>query len=192
MMNDESRSAPEDRRAHVTRIRLATCAILLLLLADSARAAAQAPERPSPPASEQDLLLAPPAGAPNRARRVLFELRLAESQPVRGLTIEGTVKGTGKKIYPHYNTVLANADVLHAGVVSTAGRHDIEIVFTREGIARLAAAAVKHQGRPLAIILDGDIAADFTVRTLSTDRIVFDAGFSEGEANRIAAGLNNW
>src|SRR4029079_13118738 len=37
-------------------------------------------------------------------RRVFLEVRLAETEPVRGLTFEAPVKGSEKKVHIHYAT----------------------------------------------------------------------------------------
>ena len=53
-------------------------------------------------------------------------------------------------------------------------------------------ATARHKGRPLAIILDGEIVAVQTVRQALASEMVFSGDFSEADAARIVAGLNKW
>ena len=70
-------------------------------------------------------------------RRVFLEIRLAEAEPVRGLTFEAPVKGTEKKVHIHYATVVTNGDLLKAiraiqfarGLIGGIG-HGLEICRT--------------------------------------------------------------
>jgi hypothetical protein len=152
---------------------------------------AQRPGTPPGGGTQFDGVL-PPTAPSDQIRRVLFELRLAEREPVRGLTIEATVRNSAQKIYPHYAVVLTNGDVQHADVIARDGRHDIELVLTADGKANLVDGTSKHRGRPLVVILDGEIAAVLPVPLPTTDRLRFDGGYSETEARAVAAGLNRW
>jgi hypothetical protein len=125
-------------------------------------------------------------------RRILLELRLAEAVPVRGLTFEAIVKSTGKKLHLHYTTVLTNGDVSRARVVESAGRYEVAIRLNDDGAVKMASATARHTGRPVAIILDGTVVADVTIREALRAEIVFSANFTEAEATRIVAGLNRW
>lgn len=136
--------------------------------------------------------LRPSELAKEEARRVLLELRLAETVPVRGLTFEAMVKNTGKKLHLHYTTVLTNGDVSRARVVESAGRYEVAIRLNDDGAVKMASATAKHTGRPVAIILDGTVVADVTVREALRAEIVFAANFTQAEATRIVAGLNRW
>ena len=130
--------------------------------------------------------------AGQEARRVLLELRLAEAVPVRGLTFEATITNTGKKLFLHYATVVTNGDVSRARVVESAGKYEVAIRLTDDGAAKMASATAKHTGRPIAIILDGNVVADVTIREALRNEVVFSANFTQAEATRIVAGLNRW
>jgi preprotein translocase subunit SecD len=126
------------------------------------------------------------------ARRVFLELRLAEAVPVRGLTFEATVKNTGKKLFLHYTTVVSNGDVSRARVVESAGKYEVAIRLTDDGAVKMASATARHTGRPVAIILDGNVVADVTIREALRNEFVFSANFTQAEAARIVDGLNRW
>ena len=125
-------------------------------------------------------------------RRVFFELRLAEVEPVRGLTFEATVKNSGKKLHLHYATVVTNGDISRARVVESTGRYEVAIRLNDDGAAKMASATARHVGRPFAIILDGGVVADLIVRTALGAEVVFSADFTQAEAMRIVDGLNKW
>ena len=85
-------------------------------------------------------------------RRVFLEIRLAEAEPVRGLTFEAPVKGTEKKVHIHYATVVTNADLLKARVVEISGRYEVEHLSTALG---LVAAGVGSAILPYSTIQEG-------------------------------------
>ncbi|MEP7304650.1 MAG: hypothetical protein ABJA98_03950 [Acidobacteriota bacterium] len=152
-------------------------------------------QQPSPSFDQPDIQgngLRPADLAKEQARRVFLELRLAEAGPVRGLTFEATVKNTGKTLHLHYTTVLTNGDVSRARVVESAGRYEVALRLNDDGAVKMASATARHTGRPIAIILDGSVVADVTVREALRAEIVFSANFTQAEATRIVAGLNNW
>jgi hypothetical protein len=122
-------------------------------------------------------------------RRVLFELRLAETEPVRGLTFQATVKSSGTTIHLHYATVVTNGDVLRADVAQSGGRYNVGVVLRPEGTAKVVEATVRHNGRPIAIVVDGEVVAVLNVHTAQRLDIVFGGDFTREEATRIAIGL---
>ena len=125
-------------------------------------------------------------------RRVFLEIRLAEAAPVRGLTFEAPVKGTEKKVHIHYATVVTNADLLKARVVEIAGRYEVAVTLTPQGAEKMTYATSRHVGRPLAIILDGDIVAVQTIRQALGSEVAISGDYSQADAARIVAGLNKW
>jgi hypothetical protein len=153
-------------------------------------------ERPPnlPPAFDEPLTFPrPPADAPTeKPRRVFLELRLAEVMPVRGLAFEAQLKNSQQKVYVHYTAVATHTDVLNARVVDTTGRYEIALTFTPQAGTALTSATTRHAGRPLAIILDGEVVSVLTIRSPLGAEVVFSGDFSREEAARIAAGLRRW
>jgi preprotein translocase subunit SecD len=125
-------------------------------------------------------------------RRVFLEIRLAEAEPVRGLTFEAPVKGTEKKVHIHYATVVTNGDLLKARVVEISGRYEVGVTLTPQGAEKMTYATSRHVGRPLAIILDGDVVAVQTVRQVLGSEFAISGDFAQADAARIVAGLNKW
>jgi preprotein translocase subunit SecD len=130
--------------------------------------------------------------ATENVRRVFLEMRLAEGEPVRGLTFEAMVKSSERKVYLHYATLIANGDVADARVVETSGRYDVAVTLSPDGAETLASATSRHVGRLLAIILDGEVVAVLTVRKALGGEVVISAGFTQADAIRIVAGLKKW
>ena len=141
------------------------------------------------PTTENDPLEQPRDGFP---RRVFLELRLAETEPVRGLTFEATVKNSGTKIHLHYQTIITHSDVVKARVVESNGRYDVDITLSAESAATMASATARHAGRPVAIILDGEVVAVLTIRGPLGADVVFSGDFTREEAMRIVSGLQRW
>ena len=125
----------------------------------------------------------------NRSRRIFLELRLAETEPVRGLTIEGTVKESGRKTYVHNTVLAANGDVQKATIAEKGGRYAIVLTMTREGAEKMADATTRHKGRPLAVILDGEITSLVSVRTTLREQVMILEGLTMEEAARISSSI---
>ena len=124
--------------------------------------------------------------------RVFLELRLAENEPVRGLAFEAAVKKSQKKIYLHYTTIATHVDVRKATIVESGGRYDVAVTLDASSAARVASATARHVGRPVAVILDGEVVSVVMVRKALGPEVVFSGDFTREEATRIAAGLERW
>jgi preprotein translocase subunit SecD len=108
------------------------------------------------------------------------------------LTFAATVKGSQKKVHLHYTTLIANGDVADARVVETGGRYDVVVTLTPDGAEKIADATSRHVGRPLGIILDGELVAVLTVRKALGREVGISAGLTPADATRIVAGLKKW
>lgn len=124
----------------------------------------------------------------DRVQATLLEVRLAETEPARGL-IEATVQNSDRRVFLHDTRVITNNDVVQARVVESDGRFNVAITLTNEGAAKMASATSAHTGRPLAIIVDGEVIAAPTVRGTINDQAVITGAFTRARAERIAAGL---
>jgi hypothetical protein len=143
-------------------------------------------ERPGQLESPADL------GPTGNVRRVFLEIRLAEAEPVRGLTFEAPLKNSARKVHIRYATVVTNADVLSARVIEIGGRYEVGVTLTPQGAGKMTDATARHVGRPLVVILDGELVAVQTVRRAIGSEVVISADFTPEDAARIAAGLNKW
>ena len=140
----------------------------------------------------------PPRAAPAKkpagklTPKVAVEFRIAEEQPAPGLA-EMVVRGGNRKVYVHGEALLTNADIESASLAPAAGgagAPQIEIVFTKAGEAKFTSATARSVGRPLAILIDGEVISAPVVReTVYGHRAVISGAFSREEAQRIADGL---
>jgi preprotein translocase subunit SecD len=99
------------------------------------------------------------------------------------------VKGSQTKVHLHYATVITTGDVENARVLDSGGRYELAVTLSAYGASELAAATSRHLGRPLAVILDGEVVAVLTIRKALDQEVVFSADFTQTEATRIVAGL---
>ena len=132
-----------------------------------------------------------PHGGATVQAAVRFEVRLAEDQAASGLH-EARVAGSGRTIYLHEEVVVTNADIERSAVVPGSGpaRFDIGVRFTAEGARKMREATANHAGRPLAILIDGDVVMAPTLRDpISADALI-TGDYSRAEAERIVNGIS--
>lgn len=176
-----------DREPHLSRERI---------LEGPAEARSPAPARRMLIAAAATLVIAGfAAGYWSRASvnvvaAVRFEARLAEQNPAAGLS-EAVVAGGGRKIYVHQEAVVTNSDIASAQLVegNSPGSFSVAITFTQEGAAKMARATGAHLGRPLAILIDGEMVMAPVVRAPVTSSALITGTFTKAEAERIVAGI---
>lgn len=124
------------------------------------------------------------------AAAVRFEVRLAEEKPAATLS-EAAVSDSGRKIYLHQEVVVANGDIAEAQVVQgkTASTFGLTVTFTADGAGKMLRATRNHIGRPLAILIDGEVVSAPVVRSSISASAVIDASYTRAEAERIVAGI---
>jgi hypothetical protein len=121
---------------------------------------------------------------------VRFEVHLAEQNPAQGLR-EAVISGTGQRIYLHPEAVVTNSDIARAQVVQgdSASTFGVSVTFTAEGGARVLRATQGHVGRPVAILIDGEVVAAPVVRSPITTSGVISGNYARAEAERIVGGI---
>jgi preprotein translocase subunit SecD len=144
------------------------------------------------------IVVAAMAGALHRSRAtvdviaaVRLEIRLAETRPAPGLR-EAVMALSGDRIYIHEDAVvLTNSDIVQANVVpgSTPSTFSITVTFTRDGSSRMYRATQEHIGRPIAILIDGQVVAAPVVRSAISASAVISGNFTRAEGDRIVAGI---
>jgi hypothetical protein len=128
-------------------------------------------------------------GSPSLAAAIRFEVRVAETAPAPGLR-EAQVAGENRVVYLHEETVAANRDIAEARIVPGRGpSFDVAIRFTADGAAKMQRATEGHVGRPLAILLDGEVVSTPTVRARIGREGLLNGSFTKSEAERIANGI---
>jgi hypothetical protein len=121
---------------------------------------------------------------------VRFEVHLAEENAAPGLR-QATILGTGRNIYLHSEPIVANGDIVEAHVVPgySASMFGVALTFNAEGAARMLRATQGHIGRPIAILIDGEVAAAPVVRSPITTSGIISGNFDRTEVERIVGGI---
>ena len=121
---------------------------------------------------------------------VRVEIHLAEETPSPGLT-EVMTGSTGRKIYLHQEAIVTNSDIARAQVIpgNTATTFGVSIGFNADGEAKMLRATGGHIGKPLAILISGEVVAAPTIRAAIGTSAAIDANVTRTEAERIASGV---
>jgi TonB family protein len=151
-----------------------TTAVLALVTAAAAAASAWA--------------LPPDLGALERQAvgHARLEIRLGETTPGAGL-IEAVVQGSDERVYLHPTSLATGADVTRVvRIVEPSGSLFVSLTFSDAAAARLANGTTAHLGRPMAIVLDGNVIRSVTVRgPISNNAVII--GVTEESARQLAA-----
>jgi preprotein translocase subunit SecD len=74
-------------------------------------------------------------------------------------------------------------------VIEANARYQVAVKFKTEAARRMLRATQGHVGRPVAILLDGQVVAAPTVRDPISESAILDGHYTSAEAERIAAGI---
>ena len=121
---------------------------------------------------------------------VRFEVRLAEDKPARGLR-ETKVGDSGQVIYLHSEVVVDNGDIASAQVVpgSDPSQYAVDVKFNKSGAEKIRKATGSHIGKPMAILLDGQVVMAPVVRSAIGDSALITGHFTQAQAERIVNGI---
>ena len=121
---------------------------------------------------------------------VRFEVRLAEETPTLGLR-QVRIPATGRTIYLHSEPVLTNADIAQARVVEGDGQSGpgIGITFNDGGAAKILRATQGHTGRPVAVLIDGEVVMAPVVKSPMSTAAIITGDFTRREVERIVTGI---
>ena len=125
-----------------------------------------------------------------QAAAVRFEVRLAEAQPANGLR-EARIAGSNQVIHLHPEIIVTNVDISHSRVVQGDGpsRFGVGVEFSAEGAQKMRQATASHVGRPVAVLIDGDVVATPVLRSPISTSAVINGDFTKAEAERIVSGI---
>jgi hypothetical protein len=121
---------------------------------------------------------------------VRFEVRLAEDRPAPGLR-KAKVSDSGKTVYLHSEVIVDNGDIAIARIIpgSNPSQYAVELKFNGSGTDKMRKASGDHIGKPVAIILNGQVVMAPTVRSPIGDSAVVTGNFTRAEAERIVNGI---
>ena len=131
-----------------------------------------------------------PRGSATVYAAVRFEVRLAETQPATGL-IAARVSGSDRVVYLHDEAVVTNADIERCTAVSgsNASRYNIGVEFNAAGAEKMRLATIAHEGRPMALLLDGEVVMAPVIRSPIARSAVISGDYSKAKAERIINGI---
>ena len=126
----------------------------------------------------------------SRNASVRIEFRPGSQEPEPGLTAM-TLPSSGKQIYISENVVLSNSDIDSASVsLGPNGQPMISIVFTKVGAKRFAEVTEQNIGKPLAILIDGELlSAPIIEESILGGKAAIVGSLTNTEAERIAKGI---
>lgn len=121
---------------------------------------------------------------------IRFELRLAEDRPASGLR-PAKVSGSDRSVYLHDEVIATNSDIVAARVVQGAGtsQYGVSIEFNASGAEKMRIATGDHMGKPVAILLDGQVVVAPTLRSPIGASAVIDGNYTKAQAERIVRGI---
>lgn len=120
---------------------------------------------------------------------VRFEIRLAEDRPAAGLH-EAKVSDSGRSVYLHDEVVVTNGDIASARVVDdNAGGYSISVAFSSSGSGKLSTSTKNHLGKPMAILIDGQVIMAPTLRTPIGSSAMITGKFTKDRAEGIVKGI---
>jgi len=121
---------------------------------------------------------------------IRFEVRLAEDRPASGLR-EAKVSGSHRSVYLHDEVIVTNSDIAAARVIQGGGpsQYGVSIEFNAAGAEKMRAATGNHIGKPVAILLDGQVIVAPVVRTSIGASAEITGNFTRTRAERIVRGI---
>jgi preprotein translocase subunit SecD len=130
-------------------------------------------------------------GTTLRAAAIRFEVRLAEDHPAAGLR-EARIAGSDRVVYLHQEVVVTNEDIAQSSVVQgdRPSRFGVGVQFTTAGTQKMRQATASHVGRPVAILIDGEVVTAPVLKDPITGTSAMISGdYTQAEAERIVNGI---
>lgn len=121
---------------------------------------------------------------------VRFEVRLAEDRPAPGLR-GAKVSGSDRSVYLHKEVIVDNSDIAAAQIVPDDGtsRYGVGLEFNASGAEKMRQATMNHIGKPVAILIDGQVVVAPTLRSVIGASAVVNGTYTRTQAERIVNGI---
>jgi SecD/SecF fusion protein len=86
---------------------------------------------------------------------------------------------------------VTNEDVARSTVIpgNASSQFWIDVRLNAAGANKMRTATREHLGKPVAILIDGDVVAAPTLKSAIGDAAVISGDFTQAEAQRIADGM---
>jgi preprotein translocase subunit SecD len=94
-------------------------------------------------------------------------------------------------VYLHTEAVVTNSDISRARIIQVdhSSQYNVGIEFSPSGSEKIRAATAKHIGKPVAILLDGQVVMAAIVREPIMGSAMISGDLSKAEAERIVKGI---
>jgi preprotein translocase subunit SecD len=121
---------------------------------------------------------------------VRFEVRLAEDQPASGLRA-ARVGSSNRTVYLHPEIVVSNDDIERSSVIAgeTPSHFWIDVRLNASGADKMRRATANHLGKPVAILINGDVVTAPTLKSPIGAAAVISGDYTQADAQRIAGGM---
>jgi hypothetical protein len=132
-----------------------------------------------------------PHGSSTVQAAVRFEVRLAEDQPATGLQAARVANST-RTVYLHPEVVVTNDDIAFSNVIpgnTPSPQFWVDVRLNAAGAAKMRQATMNHLGRPVAILIDGEVVSVPTVKSAIGAAAVISCDCTRADAERIAQGM---
>ncbi len=122
--------------------------------------------------------------------QIRFEVRLAEDQRAPGLR-EARIADSDRVVYLHEETIVTNDDIAQSSVIQgdRPSRFSVAVQFNAAGAQRMREATASHIGRPMALLIDGDVVLAPVVRSVVSDSAMITGDYTQAAAERIVNGI---
>ena len=123
----------------------------------------------------------------NLQAAIRFEIRMAETNPAPGLQ-KAKVSDSGRYVYLHNEVIVSNNDIAAVEVVEAGGpsQYGISVKLNAAGADKMRRATEAHIGKPLAILLDGQVVIAPVVRSSVGGSAMLTGHYTKAEAQNIA------
>jgi hypothetical protein len=121
---------------------------------------------------------------------IRFEVRLAEDRPAPGLRA-AKVSDSDRTVYLHDEVIVTNSDIAAAQVVqgSRPSQYGVSVEFNASGAEKMRAATGNHIGKPVAILVDGQVVVAPVLRTPIGASAVVNGNYTRTQAEKIVRGI---
>jgi preprotein translocase subunit SecD len=101
------------------------------------------------------------------------------------------VAGSDRTVYLHNEVVVSNGDIASARAVPDPAppKFRVDVQFTASGTNKMRATTAAHIGKPVALLLDGEVVLAPTLRSPISNTAVITGNFSQETAETIAKGV---
>jgi hypothetical protein len=125
-----------------------------------------------------------------QAAAIRFEIRLAEDHAGAGLR-EARIAGSDRVVYLHQEIIVTNEDIAQSRVVQGNGpsRFGVNVELKGPGAQKMRQATAGHVGKPVAILIDGDVVSAPIVRSSISTSGVISGDYTRAEAEKIVNGI---